>query len=225
MRKAIWGCIVICACVFSIQTGFAATVSQALAEPVQICVNLKGRYQLPLQKRERSDDPWTLIIDQDQCRLISVLVNEGGIIPISPDYMLDGTEGYYIVSNTIVRKDSDGSSFSFLTGHGQCSAKAMVLSLDDNKNLIASSNKVFACEDKYQGPYKETFPRIQGQTNSTTLPKVLDVTASDICESNGDCNGGRCTAAGACDNGGARAPCDSNSQCASGYCYASGTCR
>jgi hypothetical protein len=138
--------------------GLLSSTVFATVQPSRTCVDLTGHFIVPLQPRQSSKDPrWVMEIDQDQCRLLGILVNEGGIIPIQLPFKLDGSEGWHIVKDTIVRK---GSNVNFITGHGNCETKLVILSLDENKDLVLSSPKITNCEDKYRGAYRETFPRV-----------------------------------------------------------------
>jgi|GEM_PF-6342101 len=130
----------------------------ATSKPVpSTCVDLQGNYVLPLGKHDRTDDPPILMIDQDHCRLISVVTGYGGFIPIGSPSSLDGSEGFFIVGDTIVEK---GNLTIPTAKHGECSAQQITMALDADKNLIFSSPRVSGCEDKYKGALHDVFPRV-----------------------------------------------------------------
>lgn len=122
------------------------------------CVNLTGGFVVPLGKHDRTDNPRLIIIRQDHCRLISLVIGYGGMIPIGSDSSLDGTEGYTIVGNTIVQKAYSGGTLVVPTAHGDCETKSVVLSLDENKNLVISAAKA-TCDDKHRGAFRQIYPR------------------------------------------------------------------
>lgn len=139
----------------------------AAPPPPKTCVNLTGNYVLPLGKHDRTGDPPILMIDQDHCRLIDVVTGYSGFIPIGEPSSLDGTEGFFIVGNTIVEK---GSLSIPTANHGQCSALSVAMSLDSNNNLLFTSPKVYGCEDRYRGPLRDTFPRVAPSPGQTAKP-------------------------------------------------------
>jgi hypothetical protein len=137
---------------------WAATPTPKPTPAPTTCVNLQGTYQLPLGKHDRSDDPPLLMIEQDHCRLITVTVGYGGFVPIDQPNSLDGTEGFFIVGQTIIEKGSLSNIPT--TAHGDCSAQEIIMSLDVNSNMVFKSPRVTACDDKYSGPINDTFQRL-----------------------------------------------------------------
>ena len=143
------------------------------------CVDLTGHYVLPLGKHDRTGDPPLLMIDQDHCRLISLVVGYGGFIPIGQRSSLDGSEGFSIVGNTIIEK---GSLNIPTAGHGHCSAQQIIMALDRDMNMIFTSPKVSGCEDKYKDPLHDTFPRVGWVKPADGSPALTVKAASALTE-------------------------------------------
>jgi hypothetical protein len=136
---------------------------KAFATTPTTCVDFTGTYLIPTDGASSPGETDYYVIQQNQCIGWTVYAIYGGRPSSSEDFVFGVDSGGGILSlegNTVVIQTTSDEEVDFNSStHGDCNTKQEVVSLDENRNLVYTSQNIYYCDDGYVGPATQVDPR------------------------------------------------------------------